>query len=539
MKLMNDQRHPISAYSWSILVDIHAKLGDFEGCAAAIKEMAAEGTPPTQAAYTSLMAACYKVCNDGRIPHAIRAKAGEVGWNHWQEMRIVGIEADAMAYGAIIRLCAARGQAEKAINLLEEMNRFEVKPTTLCFAGALRAVARSHEIGVRFERGSSRKQLRRELFAAHHGNMARQIVIMAENAEVEQDDSFVSALMLCAAAAGDSATAKAVYLASEVRKMDRLRTIGSESSLKMLKGEIPSLRSREKDQFESESGVTILSGTVDNGASNDQVRLSGALPTEQVSELSKKPQVHSGSYFPMKSFGEREYGTDTRPLSALLRSCAQAMGDNGLGTIWAGRSNQGYLCENSLRLITTRREPNYTKTSIPDELSTKVGINSLRRFDENDPDEPKKKGATRKKFRGLFLDDDAEELISEYADLYDGNGAGGEEERDSELDELAAEHNGNSAGPPVVESPKYPTVSSFVVESPLSCTLPEEDFQRSFQVERCFIYSSCGSKGGNNTWISSQCVTQSCVSIEELSHVLVDSFAARTSTLSKKMVYSL
>ena len=101
----------------------------------------------------------------------------------------------------IIRLCSARGQPERAINLLEEMHRFDVKPTTLCFSSALRAVARSHEIGTRFERGWSQKQLRRESFTAHHGKMAREIVIMAENAEVEFDDGFVSALMLCAAAA--------------------------------------------------------------------------------------------------------------------------------------------------------------------------------------------------------------------------------------------------------------------------------------------------------------------------------------------------
>jgi pentatricopeptide repeat protein len=86
-----------------------------------MKEMASEGVPPTQAAYTSLLAACYKVCNDGRIPHPIRAKAGKFGWQQWQEMRIVGIEPDVMAYGAIIRLCASRGQPERAINLLEMM----------------------------------------------------------------------------------------------------------------------------------------------------------------------------------------------------------------------------------------------------------------------------------------------------------------------------------------------------------------------------------------------------------------------------------
>ena len=411
MKLMTDQQHPVSSYSWSILVDIHAKLGDFESCANIVKEMAHEGVPPPQAAYTSLLAACYRTCNDGRIPHKIRAKAGEIGWNHWQEMRIVGIDADAMAYGAIIRLCAARGQAERAINLLEEMHRFDVKPTSLCFSGALRAVARSHEIGVRFERGSSRKQLRRELFTAHHGKMARQIVIMAENAEVEQDESFVSALMLCSAAAGDSATTKAVYLAAEVRKMDHLRTIGPTSSFNVLSGK------------SGNSSEHLLSSVVDqsdqSSDSGDENGYSGKSLMAPDASTGSGLQIHQNQKNDLvKSFGEREYGKDTRALSALLKACGQAMGPNNLGTMWEGSSNRGYLCENSLRMITTRWEPSYTKSSIPDELSTKVGISSLRRYDENDRDEPPKKGAARKKFRGLYLDDDAEQLVNDYASVY-------------------------------------------------------------------------------------------------------------------------
>lgn len=448
-KLMTDNQHPISAYSWSILVDIHAKLGDFEGCATVIKEMALNGTPPSQAAYTSLLAACYKVCNDGRIPHSIRAKAGEVGWEHWQEMRIVGIEADAMAYGAIIRLCGARGQAERAIGLLHEMNRFDVKPTTLCFSGALRAVARSHEIGVRFERGSSRRQLRRELFTSHHGNMARQIVIMAESAQVEQDEGFVSALMLCAAAAGDSATAKAIYLAAEVRKMDHLRTIGSESSLQQLRGGAKNNDLHRLDMEQRQAIAETTDGTDSNGSLVEVSSTGNA----------SSPEVYQGRENRVISFGEREYGKDTRALSALLRSCGQAIDSNSLGTIWAGKQNQGYLCEDSLRLITTRWEPSYTKTSIPSELSTKVGINSLRRFDENDREEERKKGAARQKFRGLYLDDDAVSSLEEYSDLNDSG------TDDSEVMEFFGKSRKNKTsadlqGPAKVpESPK--TESSF------------------------------------------------------------------------------
>jgi hypothetical protein len=70
---------------------------------------------------------------------------------------------------------------------------------------------------VQFERGSSKKQKRREQITARHGKMARQIVILVENAEVEQDNGFVEVLMLCAGAAGDSTTEKACLCVSEVR----------------------------------------------------------------------------------------------------------------------------------------------------------------------------------------------------------------------------------------------------------------------------------------------------------------------------------
>jgi pentatricopeptide repeat protein len=389
--------HEVSPYAWSILVDVHSKIGDYEGCAAVLKEMVEKGGhAPTMAAYTSLLAACYKVCSDhGRIPHAVRAHAGKIGWEHWKEMIIVGIEPDAMAYGAVLRLCAARGHPERAINLLEDMQRFQVKPTTLCFTAALKAVAKSHETSIRFENGSSRKQLRRETIAAHHGKMARSIVIMAETAEVEQDDGFVSALMLCAAAAGDSATTKAVYLASEVRKMHQLYSIGSPDAL--LTG------NKDDDHRDLLVGETVLldekmDGKV-QGSSTVQTTDTSVLPSVSLTASSHKngPSV--------VTFGEREYGKDTRIISALLHASSNAMNKNGIGTIWAGRENLGYLCDNSLRLITQRWEPSYRDTSIPGTDSTQVGISALKRLDDTERDADPKPGK-RKKFRGLYIDDD-------------------------------------------------------------------------------------------------------------------------------------
>ena len=380
------------------------KMGDYEGCGMTLEEMAANGHAPTQAAYTSLLAACYKICSDsGRVPHAVRAKAGEVGWKHWQEMRIVGIEPDVMAYGAIIRLCAARGQPERALGLLQDMERFDVKPTTLCFSAALKAVARSHETAIRFENGASKRNLRRETIAAHHGKMARQIVIMAETAEVEQDEGFVSALMLCAAAAGDSATAKAVFLASEVRKMDHLRTIGSkepflDNSLK------------QGEPLSTSSGQKVIG--LDSNTSDSS------------NEVSNWSNGNQNNHFlsAVETFGNREYGKDTRVVSALIRSAAQAMNKNGIGDMWQGKENLGFLCDNSLRLITTRWEPSYRDTNIPGVNSTKLGIGALRRLDEKEKDEERKPGK-RVKFRGMYVEDEDLPTIDdgnaplEYAEL--------------------------------------------------------------------------------------------------------------------------
>ena len=437
-KLMNEHQHPISSYSWSILVDVHARGADFQGCYSCMQEMIANDVPPSQAAYTSLFAACYKVCNDGRISHAIRAKAGKLGWEMWQEMIITGIEPDAMAYGAIIRLCASRGRPERAINLLQDMDRFGVKPTTLCFASALRAVAKSHSTAIRFENGSSRKQLRREWIAAHHGKMARAITIMAENAEVHMDDGFVSALVLCAAAAGDSATAKAVYLASKVRGIDHLRTIGPESHLRRLRGEkrpeFTSSALAERSGIEADSGENALECSVLNVDAATESK--GLLGSGQGSELVR---VSHDSSFPVEklSYGEREYGRDSRILSALVHACSTAAGDNNIGTLWAGSQNQGYLCENSLRLITTRWKPKYVDRSIPGVNTTEVGIAALRRYDENEPDTESKPGV-RKKFRGLYMDEDSaltiDEIDDKFAKMF---------EEDSQQDEEASDFEGN------------------------------------------------------------------------------------------------
>lgn len=450
-QMMREQQHhgmstaPITAYSWTILADIYAKAGDFEGCKTVQQEMLQAGVPPTLASYTSLLAACYKVCIDGgRVPHRVRAQAAAVGWQTWQEMRIVGIEPDVMAYGAVLRLQAALGQPEACLNLLEEMPRFHVAPTALCFASALRAVARSHATAIRYEKGASRRNRRREAIAAHHGKLARRVLIQAESAgvAVHDDPGLVAALCLCAAAAGDAATAKAIYVASQIcqQQQDSLRTIGSNRHLARLRGEratwpdddastldlLPRKQQEQEQQRQahrlggSASSVDLGSDYYDEGGElleSDRASDRGHIAVSRRDDQRRYP-----------SYGEREYGKDTRVLSAILHACAQAVDMNGIGTIWQGRENKGYLCANSLRLIAAPKIPQYYDNSIPGQKITdnltwsgehtegyREGKRKSRKFEGVDVDE--EAGSTLDEldemFSGIYLDEDGK-LKAEY-----------------------------------------------------------------------------------------------------------------------------
>ena len=113
-----------------------------------------------------------------------------------------------------------------------------VKPTTLLFSSALRAVARSHEVANNFSGGTPEKNRRREAVASFHMRLTRRIVVLAEQADLRQDDGFCSALMPCGAAAGYGSGTHVVYLASNVRRLDHLRTRGGKEHLERLQGPI-------------------------------------------------------------------------------------------------------------------------------------------------------------------------------------------------------------------------------------------------------------------------------------------------------------
>lgn len=339
-------------YFWSALVDVYARSGDYLGAERVLDEMLEETQKeyeeelrayndtkmktevkkpiliPPLPAYTSFLSSCYKLVARTDVHPSIKSDAAKRAWERWKEMRINSVPPDEMAYGAMMRIFAAQGRAEKAVDLLEEVinqmmlpvsaesvldskgmeqevlrseegdgdgwyddrdgKRVRVKPTTLLFTSALRAVAKSHEIACRFSGGTSRKNRRRESITAHHGKLSRKIVILAEQAEVEQDDGFVSALMLCAATAGDSSTARAIYLASKVRRLDHLRTCGGKDHLKKLQGLIP-----ENDSLH-----------LGQGGSNTLALSQRNVPSQMTIE---EEIAHKH-----KTYEIREYGNDTR-----------------------------------------------------------------------------------------------------------------------------------------------------------------------------------------------------------------------------------
>lgn len=382
MKLMLDHGYTPNEYCFAALLDVYADHGDVESCLKSMKEMKLEPfriEKPSLPMYTSLLKACYKVVNNASLSPAMKARAGEIGWNAWQELRINGHSADVMAYGAIIRLCAARGQPERCINFIEEMNQFGIKPTTLIFTAALQAVSRSQRISLRFQGGKSKKHMRRNILCSWHGKMARDIVIMAENAEVEQDCGFVTALMLCAAAQGDSSTAKAIMVASEIRNMDHLRTIGSKAHINSL-------------QPPGERENLFLSSGPDPLQQADS-SLEPNLPAT-ISSISTLDYFDQTTVIPTEN-EKRRY------LSALLHAYSSAIDQSGLGDLWCGDWNKGFLHEETLFRLKERQVPQYHDNKIPGVSGTDLGLSGMTYDVDGEEDEREKKAFKKKKFEGL------------------------------------------------------------------------------------------------------------------------------------------
>ena len=250
---------------------------------------------------------------------------------------------------------------------------------------ALRAVSRSHTNALRFSNAASARNKRWERITAHHGKMAQMILISAEVAgvDVEGDDGFCSALMMCAGVAGDFASVKAIVLGREVRRLsgegmgeigggldDGDRFLGDGGGMKEMAGD--------------GSGIATLDSnlTTTTGSNSSNKSLS------------------------MPSWQEKQYGKDTRILSAILYSNARAMKKNGLGNMLTSSpsnpstTNHGYLDINSLHLLLARQKPIYKNKNIPGMTGTEIGLSTMT-FDDEDIGDVTllSKRERRKKFR--------------------------------------------------------------------------------------------------------------------------------------------
>jgi len=394
LRMMEDQGVPVGEVAYAILVDIHSRVGDYQGALSVMEEMAAEGgLVPPLTAYTSLLAGCYRVVNSGMASQAAKADAAKVAWAKWREMRVVGHDPDVMAYGAMLRILAAQGRPERAISVLEEMDAMGVRPTTLCFTAALRSVARSHANALRFAGGYSKRNRRRERIVSHHGRMARSIVIKAEAAEVKQDAGFVSSLMLCAATAGDLATAKAIYLAHKVRRMKHIRTIGGPKHQHRFMG--------IGWDGDNDSKISVDSG--EDFASGDNLNPENRGSSQAIRSpvLAEKGTGARPRHQKRATWQNRVYGTDTRRLTALLKACASAMEPNGLGNLWFGRHNLGYCDEWSLRSLEIRPNPTYLDRRVPGMTNIDLIPPEMWEKDADRNVETMSKRLRREKFRGL------------------------------------------------------------------------------------------------------------------------------------------
>jgi hypothetical protein len=193
-------------------------------------------------AYTSLLAACYKVCTRWTHISFGSEKAGE----SWLEKngRRCALWGWLMSWRtARFRLCAA-GTTRKGPQY-PGRNGTDASQTIL-FASVVPSRPWHGVTPLLFGTNKDRARIVAASFlTTHHGKMARTLVIMAENAEVNQDRGFVAALTACAAA-GDVA-GESNLCGESSATVDQLRTVGPNSHLARLRGQPAPMDSLEDE----------------------------------------------------------------------------------------------------------------------------------------------------------------------------------------------------------------------------------------------------------------------------------------------------
>eukprot|EP00957_Ditylum_brightwellii_P074343 5648346-Ditylum_brightwellii.AAC.1 len=139
--------------------------------------------------------------------------------------------------------------------------------------------------------------------------------------------------------------------------MEYLRRFGSEDHLSRLRGEEVGV---EEDTPALIGGMEQLSLS-DGG----ETEMTPVFTSQEVALTKQRKNRH-----------RENTKHDTRTLTALLQACSNAVESCGLGNMWEGKDNLGFLDETSLRLIRARVLPNYAEKYIPGVSGIDVGLGS-------------------------------------------------------------------------------------------------------------------------------------------------------------------
>lgn len=162
---MADAGVPVSGRLFSALMDACARAGDDVAAKATLTRMLASGLPPSAPVFTGLVGALRRAGRPAQEAHAVleRARrhncvedaplhtaimqayldAGEpdAAWDVFNEMRMVRVKADSVAFTAMLTACAMQDQLEQAQALLRDMELDEVAPTVATHAAYIRCCA--------------------------------------------------------------------------------------------------------------------------------------------------------------------------------------------------------------------------------------------------------------------------------------------------------------------------------------------------------------------------------------------------------------
>ncbi|CBZ52035.1 putative PPR repeat-containing protein [Neospora caninum Liverpool] len=128
LKMRSTLSSPPSARVYAALIQAHVAAGDLASAFALLRKMEDEHIPADCVVYTVLI--------DGLV----RAKKVRKAWRTFWNMRTwKGLEPDEVLFTVMIKACAVRGEAERAINLLDDLRASGLHPTDVTYSELMHA----------------------------------------------------------------------------------------------------------------------------------------------------------------------------------------------------------------------------------------------------------------------------------------------------------------------------------------------------------------------------------------------------------------